>query len=733
MERIRPWHVGSLVLVSACADAPVDDASADLRAFLADTAAVTPAESERLNGAFARQAVRAWGYRSAGVPTHDSETWSPVASVDANGNAPRDVSAWLDAGDITGQGLFAPCAQLECPRFALSTAQRAALGPRLDAPNALQIAERLSGAALRLAGSEADIRWRPLDVGMAVHPDQRVVEINPRLLELVGDDRVEEFLAIPSSPATSHQQSEKGPGPAPALTEPEASLPPLRNHEPPAGHESSSSSDCDCDDCDLIDVRCAVEPLAARGRPHSVLSRQLLLTLAALALLFRRRARPQRARRPGRLRAWAMRLLPAVALGLATHPADAQTPDSASRLAAGRARLASKDYAAAINELEAARAGGASRDALEPLARAYQGAGRYPEAYAALGELLGNEASLKKADRERLRRQRDALEPKLAFVYVQTEPPTASVLVDGHSAIIDPSSTLVVVTPGPHHVSARAQGFIDTGQSVATQAGHKAVVRLSLSPSTAIPVPTAPSPPPAVAMIPAEKPASLPARVYKFRRGPYLVGQIGFAILTARPSGFHYGTHLNEETNQEQENPGLTSLFGVTAGMRLTRGVGIGGLLMYGRGGGAGTVQQVELDANGGTLTHEGPADFTQQSLRIGPNFRFMAGGDVARFLVGTSLGVVYSWVDLEHVDVAELDGVLIERGAYHHDYSGINPFWGFDLGAEFNVASRFLLGFALDVLIERTRNLSGNPFGGTAQGYFGFSARVGIHDWKPE
>jgi hypothetical protein len=207
---------------------------------------------------------------------------------------------------------------------------------------------------------------------------------------------------------------------------------------------------------------------------------------------------------------------------------------------------------------------------------------------------------------------------------------------------------------------------------------------------------------------------------------------MGFGFLTARPTGFRHRTRLDEETNQERESPGLSWLFGATAGMRLARGVGIGGLLMYARGGGEGTVTQLELSSSG-TLTHEGPADFTQQSVRLGPQFRFMAGRDSARFLAGTTVGAVYGWVDLEHVHVVESGGTLLEQGNFDHRYSGLNPFWGFDLGAEFNVDSQFLFGFALDVLVDGTTNLSGNPFGGTAQGYVGFSARAGFHDWKPE
>jgi hypothetical protein len=737
MQRIRPWHVCALVMLSACADGTTEDAPGDLKAFLTNTTAITPDDGERLNAAFATQAVRAWGYRSAGVQPRDSEAWSPVTSVDGNGaTEPGDVSAWVEAGDITDQGVFAPCENHACPEITLSDEQRAMLGSRLNAPGALQTVQRLSGAALRLAGSEADIRWAAgLEVGMVFHDDQHLWEINPRLLDLVRDgaaNRVGETLVAPSqNVASSSQNSEEGALPFPTLPEPPTTAtPPLRNHEPPPGYRSSSSSDCDCNDCDLIDVKCAVEPIASGHRSHPLLSRPFVLALAALALLSRRRARTCPARQ-SRGRGWAMRFLPIFAFGLATHPVDAQTPDGASRLAAGKRYLAQKDFASAISELEAARAAGIGRNVLEPLATAYVGASRYPEAYAALGELLSDEALLANTERERVRRQRDALEPKLAFVYVQVEPPAASLSVDGHAATIDPASKLVVVSPGPHHVSAHADGFLDAGQSVATQATRKATVKLSLSPSTAVAAAAPVAPPTPTAAPPTERPAT--QRFYKFRTGPYVVGHIGFAILTARPYGFHYDTHLNDETKQQQENPGLTSLFGVTAGTRLTRGVGVGGLLMYGRGGGEGTVRQIELTTGGGTLSHEGPADFTQQTIRLGPHFRFMAGGDVARFLAGTSLGAVYAWIDLDHVNVVESGGILLERGTYHHDYSGIDPFWGFDLGAEFNVPSHFLLGFALDVFIERTRGISGNPFGGTAQGYFGFSARVGFHDWKPE
>ncbi len=235
-------------------------------------------------------------------------------------------------------------------------------------------------------------------------------------------------------------------------------------------------------------------------------------------------------------------------------------------------------------------------------------------------------------------------------------------------------------------------------------------------------------PPAAAAPAPLPAPAPAVAARRRFVVGPYVLGHLGFAGLTAKPDGFSYDQVYDDDTNSYREGSGIAWFTGATAGYRLARGFGIGGLLMYGRGGGEGVLRQ---DVRGGTSTHEGPADFLLQFVRFGPHLRFMAGGDRARFLAGTSVGGIYHFIDITHVRVVEQGGTLLEVGEETDDDNGLAPYWGFDLGAEFSPGDHLLLGIALDVTIDRTGTISGDPYGGTAQGLIGLSARVGWHDWR--
>jgi hypothetical protein len=212
--------------------------------------------------------------------------------------------------------------------------------------------------------------------------------------------------------------------------------------------------------------------------------------------------------------------------------------------------------------------------------------------------------------------------------------------------------------------------------------------------------------------------------------GPYVVGRLGFAALTAKPFGFSYDTVIDDETGQPRERTGAAWYVGADGGYRVSRGFGVGGLLLYVRGGGDGSVTQVDRTGDGTFASHTGPADLLIQSVRLGPNFRFMAGGQTARFLANVNFGPVYHFIDLEHAEVIAGGTTLIEVGTYHHDYDGWGPFFGFDLGAEFTIADQMLLGFAFDVMVDRTSSIDGDPYEGTAQGYIGFSARVGYADW---
>ncbi len=425
-------------------------------------------------------------------------------------------------------------------------------------------------------------------------------------------------------------------------------------------------------------------------------------------------------------------------------PVLAQALDTKASVDAGTKALLAKDYATAIVELETARQQGAGAAALVPLAQAYEGAGKLPEAYVILSELGPNgEQRLKK------------LEPELGFVSAQVAPSHATLSVDDKPMLIDPKSRQIVVTAGQHVLSARADGFAPAQQSFQVERGTRStVVSIVLAqlatvsvrgfapdaviavdgiavgaglwagsvapgqhlvqvykpggpsydfPFTAVAGQTVQLPPPDASAVPPV--AATPPKKRRWEQGLWLLGQLGFFGLTASPDGFEYDLVRDDDSGEMREGTGAMWWVGATGGYRVSRGFGVGGLLMYGRGGGTGTF----TNSTGG----DSPANFTLQFVRLGPHVRFMAGGDRARFLTGVSFGGSYQMVDL--VD---------------HE-AGLGPFWGFDLGAEFNPGDHMLLGVAFDVYIDRTSNISGDPYGGTVQGYLGLSARVGFHDWK--
>jgi hypothetical protein len=303
-----------------------------------------------------------------------------------------------------------------------------------------------------------------------------------------------------------------------------------------------------------------------------------------------------------------------------------------------------------------------------------------------------------------------------AQVVVHGFAPDALIAIDG--AVVGQGSFSGVVQPGAHLVQVYRPGGPSYDFPITAQAGVVTQVPPPSAPAVwAPPVPERPPPP--------------VKRAPRWEEGPYVLAQLGFVVPTARPDGFHYELATDEDTGREREKSGIGYMVGATAGYRLVRWFGMGGLLMYGRAGGEGTVRQIERTGAGGRVEHEGPADFTAQSLRFGPHLRLMAGGNRARFLGGMSVGAVYAWIDLEHPDVFEQNGVLVQRGTFNHDYDGLNQFVGFDMGAEFNPGDHLLLGVAFDLFVDGTGNLSGgDPFDGTALGYFGMSIRLGYHDW---
>lgn len=776
--RLRSLTV--VLFLAGCSSGAADDESFALRDVLAGEDP-GPGETSELNREFSRRAVRVGSYVALETEPPNDEAWSPVVSVSPGGPKPLSVAAWLASGDITPYGRFDPC-RVEPPRALppLSEADRLAIEARSPGGANLERAACLVGAALRLAPDHTPSFVSAADHALAVYPDERRVEINAALVALIAEPEPASIAQPLEAPPGAPQGTSKGlapPGPV------------LKHHEPPPGYRVGDDDDCDCDpdlDCDGKndkDESCSIarRPPTEPAR-RSVPNAPLWLLAAAALLAVRREAKSRNPKRRGT----GHLTLPLLALlgGALLQPslAAADTPAPNAHLEAGKKLLAKKDHAGALVELEAARQQGAGPEVLEPLARAYLGVGRVAEAYVTLSELVTWAEREKVPERAQHEKALRELEADVAFVNVQVSPPEAALFVDGRPAPVDPRSRQVVVAPGTRSISATREGFSPLEQTITAERGTRnTVVTLALtlagarvvvqgfapdaiiavdgtpltqgrwegvvpegrhlvqvyrpgSPSYDFPIEARPGetihlppPPPRASNGPLPPPAPPPKPAYV---GPYVLAHLGVAGLTAKPYGFTYSTVIDEETGEPRERGGAAWYAGISGGYRLSNAIGVGGLFLYTRGGGEGSVTQVERVGQDSYQRHSGPADLLIQSLRLGPNFRFMAGGRVGRFVGSLSFGPVYHFIDLEHVDVAVQGDSLVEIGTYHHDYNGWGPFLGFDLGGEFTIAQSLLVGFALDVLIDRTTRISGDPYEGTAQGYIGLSARIGYADW---
>jgi hypothetical protein len=780
--RFRSLSLAALVLAGCSSTAPEDETSA-LRDVLAGEEAATGDASE-LNRVFSRRAVRAGSYAELEAQAPGDEAWSPVVTVGTEGSTPLSVAPWLASGDIAPNGDFEPCHTDAEKAPPLSEGDRAAIEGRSPGSSSSERVRCLTAAALRLAPGYEPSFVSAADYAIAVYPNERRVEINAALLELVAAPEV--TLLAPAPLANERERL------ATSSEELEAPGPVLKHHDPPVGYQESidDDDDCDCDDaidCDGNDSNdnCSVtrRPPSSESSGRSVPNAPLWLLLAAGLLALRREAKS----RPSKGKARGIGSLLVLGLALLHAPdAAAQSASATGRVEAGKKLLAKKDPAAALVELEAARREGAGPEVLEPLAQAYLGVGRVPEAYVTLSELVIRDEQTNAPQRAQHEKALRDLEGNVAFVSVQVTPPDAALFVDGQPAAIDPRSRQLVVAPGARTVSANRPGYGTAQQTVTAERGTRnAVATLTLAATGArvivqgfapdaiialdgkaltqgrweglvpegrhlvqvyrpggpsydfpfdaragqtvtLPPPLAqPAPPGPVAPI---APTAKPPR--RSVVGPYVLGHLGIAALTAKPFGFSYDTVIDEETGQPRERTGAAWYVGASGGYRVSRGFGIGGIALYLRGGGEGSVTQVERTDAGGFQSHTGPADLVIQSFRLGPNLRFMAGGQTARFLAGLSFGPVYHFIDLEHAEVIEQSGSLIDVGTYHHDYDGWGPFFGFDLGAEFTVVDKMLLGTAFEVMIDRTGSIDGDPYEGTAQGYIGFSLRIGYADW---
>lgn len=212
-------------------------------------------------------------------------------------------------------------------------------------------------------------------------------------------------------------------------------------------------------------------------------------------------------------------------------------------------------------------------------------------------------------------------------------------------------------------------------------------------------------------------------------RGPYAEGVLSLIWQTDIPYGFeHNGLPV----------PGFG--IGGRFGYRVTKTLGVEGLLEYARISNSGTVTQIHTtDKNGdGTLSggenffHTGDALYNLQSIRFGPGLRLMSGGLKDRVFGTFGFGGLYEFLDLDHVNLqwVETAKTYVTEGTFHHDYNGWSPYMLAELGYEYS-AGDLLIGGAMSLTIESVSGIEGEPYDEPVQARLGFSLRVGYSAWS--
>ncbi len=111
-----------------------------------------------------------------------------------------------------------------------------------------------------------------------------------------------------------------------------------------------------------------------------------------------------------------------------------------------------------------------NRNVLYNIARCYEALARYNEAYRYYNDL--SQEPLLEADKKEVVEARDRLKSKVALVLVTTEPPGADVYVDREDlGIRGQSPQMLALTPGPHTVIVRKEGYRPQKASITMKKG----------------------------------------------------------------------------------------------------------------------------------------------------------------------------------------------------------------------------------------------------------------------
>lgn len=180
-------RLGAIVLFGLLSACGTSSDVEDLKSYFEErTPTSTKAqELESLNEAFARQSVRAHGYRESSATESTDDAWSPIVRAGTVAG-PEDVSEWVKRGTIDVQGKFAP----DTSSGNCETGVSAKVDPL---PDGREIADgedaRVQNVVAALAVVSpglTEVRWqRKTQYGIQFAQDGRVAIVNPRLLQLV--------------------------------------------------------------------------------------------------------------------------------------------------------------------------------------------------------------------------------------------------------------------------------------------------------------------------------------------------------------------------------------------------------------------------------------------------------------------------------------------------------------------------------------------------------------------
>jgi hypothetical protein len=133
-----------------------------------------------------------------------------------------------------------------------------------------------------------------------------------------------------------------------------------------------------------------------------------------------------------------------------------------------------KNYQAAVAEFEAAYRVRPKASPLINISLCYKGLFIYPKAIAALETALAKHPdSMSDADKKAAQEAIVEMRGLLAYVTLDLSPPNAVVTVDGEDLPPGAASKPIPLGPGTHRISARADGFASSAESVNVASGQK--------------------------------------------------------------------------------------------------------------------------------------------------------------------------------------------------------------------------------------------------------------------